>query len=251
MLLTESHLGGSNPSTTAIYVIMKIAVLVYGMYREFDIAVKSWEVLNNFDCDFYFSTWNKSKQVNKNLGYSREFNVDKNMILQHYPNAMIDILDEVNYIGLSNSGKMIFHWKNCLSLLNKSNKNYDYIILLRFDDYFESIVPSEMLSNLIKPNILYSTSILKYDDDRFFLSDIFLLGSYDMMKKLIDTVPIIHSDIHHYLGKHVHDLNLNVEMIRFLHINVIRPNVIEINDIEINHETIHKKRVEWNTTKNL
>ena len=69
-----------------------------------------------------------------------------------------------------------------------------------------------------------------------------------MMKKLIDTVPTIHSDIHHYLGEHVHDLNLNVEMIEFLHINVIRPNVIEINDIEINHETIHSKRNEWNNT---
>jgi len=245
VLLTESHLGGSNPSTTAIYVIMKIAVLVYGQYREFDIAVKSWEVLNNFDCDFYFSTWNKSKQVNENLGYRREFNVNENMILKYYPNATVDILDEINYIGLSNSEKMIFHWKNCLSLLNK---NYDYILLLRFDDYFELSVPSEMLPNLIKPNILYSTSILKYNNNRFFLSDIFLLGSYDMMKKLIDTVPTIHSDIHHFLGKHVHDLNLNVEMIEFLHINVIRPNAIEINDNEINHITIHNKRNEWNNT---
>ena len=176
---------------------MKIAVLVYGMYREFDIAVKSWEVLNNFDCDFYFSTWNKSKQVNENLGYRREFNVNENMILKHYPNATIDILDEINYIGLSNSEKMIFHWRNCLSLLNEPNENYDYILLLRFDDYFELSVPSEMLPNLIKPDILYSTSILKYNNNRFFLSDIFLLGSYDMMKKLIDTVPTTHSDIHH------------------------------------------------------
>ena len=89
---------------------MKVAVLIYGMCREFDIAVKSWGVLNNFDCDFYFSTWNKSRQINENLGYRREFNVDKNMILQHYPNATIDILDEINYIGLSNSEKMIFHF---------------------------------------------------------------------------------------------------------------------------------------------
>ena len=28
---------------------MKLAVLVYGMYREFDIAVKSWDFLNNID----------------------------------------------------------------------------------------------------------------------------------------------------------------------------------------------------------
>ena len=230
------------------YYNMKIAVLIYGQYREFDIAVKSWEVLNNFDCDFYFSTWNKSKQVNENIGYRREFNVDKNMILQHYPNATIDILDEINYIGLGNSEKMIFHWKNCLSLLNKSNKNYDYILLFRFDGYMELSVPSEMLPNLIKPDILYSTSILKYDNNIFFFSDIFLLGSCEMMKNLIESVPSIHSNIHHYLGKHVNDLNLNVEMIEFLHINVIRPNAIEINDNEINHITIHNKRNEWNNT---
>jgi hypothetical protein len=119
---------------------------------------------------------------------------------------------------------------------------------MRFDGYMELSVPSEMLPNLIKPNILYSTSILKNNNDKFFLSDIFLLGSYDMMKNLINSVPTIHSDIHHYLGKHVHDLNLNVEMIEFLHINVIRPNVIEINDVKINHETIHNKRNEWNNT---
>ena len=126
------------------------------------------------------------------------------MISKYYPNAIIDILDETNHIKLSNSEKMIFHWENCLSLVNESNQNYDYILLLRFDGYMELSVPSEMLPNLIKPNILYSTSILKNNNDKFFLSDIFLLGSYDMMKNLINSVPTIHSDIHHYLGKHVH-----------------------------------------------
>ena len=41
---------------------MKTAVLVSGMYREFDIAVKSWNFLKDIDCDIYFSTWEKSVQ---------------------------------------------------------------------------------------------------------------------------------------------------------------------------------------------
>ena len=45
---------------------MKVGVMVYGQYRDFEIAVKSWNFLDN-GYDFYFSTWDKSKQFNNSL----------------------------------------------------------------------------------------------------------------------------------------------------------------------------------------
>ena len=43
---------------------MKTAIFVYGQYRDFDVVVKSWNFLNDLDCDVYFSTWDKSYQKN-------------------------------------------------------------------------------------------------------------------------------------------------------------------------------------------
>ena len=46
---------------------MRIAVFVYGMYREFDRAVPSWNFINDLNCDVYVSSWNHSKQGKFNL----------------------------------------------------------------------------------------------------------------------------------------------------------------------------------------
>jgi hypothetical protein len=45
---------------------MEVAVMVYGQYRDFEIAVKSWNFLDS-GYDFYFSTWNNSKQYSRKL----------------------------------------------------------------------------------------------------------------------------------------------------------------------------------------
>ena len=42
----------------------KMAVLINGEFREFDIAIKSWKFINEIDCDIYVSTWDKTIQIN-------------------------------------------------------------------------------------------------------------------------------------------------------------------------------------------
>jgi len=76
---------------------MKTAVLVSGMYREFDIAVKSWKFLNDLDCDVYFSTWKKSVQSSTVLDIHIDEDVTEDMILKHIPNAKIKIYDVNDY----------------------------------------------------------------------------------------------------------------------------------------------------------
>jgi len=107
---------------------MKIAILVYGMYREFDIAVTSWNFLSKFDCEVYFSTWSRSKQKNKKLDIIIDEEVTEKRILDHIKDANVLILDDV-FSELTNPEKMIFHWKSGLKMIKKSGffGKYDLI----------------------------------------------------------------------------------------------------------------------------
>jgi hypothetical protein len=101
---------------------MKLAVLVYGMYREFDIVVKSWDFLNNIDSDVYFSTWDTSKQKNIRLGITIDEEVTEERIKKHIPNATTSVQSENKFTELSNSQKLMYHWKNCLKMVKLKTK---------------------------------------------------------------------------------------------------------------------------------
>ena len=60
-----------------------VAIIVYGEYREFEIAQKSWDFLKTMDSDFYFSTWDISNQdetIEKQI-------ISEDMIKKYFPNA--------------------------------------------------------------------------------------------------------------------------------------------------------------------
>jgi hypothetical protein len=119
---------------------MKTAVLVSGMYREFDIAVKSWKFLNDLDCDVYFSTWKKSVQYSENLKLRVEKDITEDMILKYIPNAKVKIYD-VNDFDFSgdvcyHNDKHIFLLKSSLDMIKESGIKYDMLIMNRPDNYF-------------------------------------------------------------------------------------------------------------------
>ena len=92
---------------------MKVAVFVYGEYRDFDILVKTWDFLKDLDCDVYMSTWDYSYQENHILGYFVEKQVTENMILDYVPNAKFKIINEKEHYGeryrnVPNPEKIIF-----------------------------------------------------------------------------------------------------------------------------------------------
>ena len=97
---------------------MKTAVLVSGMCRQFDIAVKSWKFLNDLDCDVYFSTWKKSVQSSKVLNMHVEEDITENTILEHIPNAKIKIYD-VNDFDFP--GDKFYHNDKHLFLMKSSS----------------------------------------------------------------------------------------------------------------------------------
>lgn len=223
---------------------MKIAVIIYGMYREFDIAVKSWKFLNDSDFDFYFSTWSKSIQKCESLGYDLNEDITSEMISKHIPNAVIDVVNEDNVEfdfnglgpGLINSTKMIYHWKNGLKLIKESGKEYDLIVLMRPDSYMmlnddgiKKLKECSLDDRIYGCNFIHITGLKHY-----FLVDTFFCGTFHNISKLIDTLPNkITFNIHTELAKHILSLGLYVDAVSEFNSVVVRPNVREFEKSDV------------------
>lgn len=178
---------------------MKCAILIYGMYREFNNCITKWiDIENYYDCDYYFSTWNKSKQKYSNSNLIKEFDVTSDMITNYLPNCIYDILDEDVIFPIKpqypSSNKLLFHWKNVYELMKKSEKKYDIIILLRSDSVL-------FINNLIDINIdmwienhpddLFGKDIklISINPYKFISHDTMFMGSMSVMDKWINMIP--------------------------------------------------------------
>ena len=238
---------------------MKTAVLVYGEYREFDNVVDSWKILDRLNCDFYFSTWNKSKQNNNKLGIKREFDVTQDMILKYYPDAVIDILNKESISELDdmwgNGVKIYHHWKNCLKLLKDSKKKYDFILIIRPDLFLTlnknyTLFPIKLLSKIYKKNSLFVGGDIVTNT---MVSDVFIFGSYDVLEKLLNDSNDFGGDIHYELFNYIN--NSKIEFIHtnlFIKTDIVRPNVFfnkNANDCVFDEDDyIYKKQMEWDST---
>jgi len=238
---------------------MKIAIIVYGMYREFDIAVKSWKFINDPAFDFYFSTWNKSIQKCQPLGYDLNEDIVPEMISKHIPNAVIDIVDENNVEfdfsglgnGLINSTKMIYHWKNGLKLIKESGKEYDLVVLMRPDSYM--MLNDDGIKKLKKcflDDRIYGCNYIHITGpEHYFLIDTFFCGTFHNISKLIETLPNkITMNIHTELAKHILSLGLYVDAVSEFNSAVVRPNVRDMEKNEtLNLDTIIKYLRLWDS----
>jgi hypothetical protein len=222
---------------------MKLAVLVYGMYREFDIAVKSWDFLNNIDSDVYFSTWNKSAQKNIRLSINVDEDVTEERIKKHIPNAITSVQSEDNFRELSNPQKLIYHWKNCLKMVKDSDKEYDLIMLTRPDNYKAISQPHQRLFKYNKPNTIYGLEKIIFSSNEPFIQDIFFIGNFDVMTNLIETIPSTITSIHQDLSKHILELGYVVETVEHITMATTRANVRGMK--ELNIKNVFEKTMEW------
>ena len=249
MLLTESHLGGSNPSTTAIYEIMKIAVLVYGQYRDFDISITTWDFINHLDCDFYFSTWDKSIQTSEKLNITSSFDVNGDMIKKFIPNSKISILNESIILdtGIAleeNTRKIIYHWKNGLKMIKESNVNYNMVFLLRFDTIFTINCDYDEILKLNEDKTLYYDG--RGDVENKTVSDLFFISKFEVLSEFIDKLNDNATNIHTEISNSISSLNLKLNnVINKINFQIIRPNVRELIPNDFNLKNIWVKNREW------
>lgn len=234
--------------------MMRIAVLIYGQYRELDIAVKSWVFKDLFYTDFYFSLWDKTTMKSNNTEEKFEIMVNEEMIKKIIPNATVSILKENEYfetisndmIYVNKSQRAICHMKNCLKLVENSRINYDNIMLTRTDQFMTSYDNYESFSNLSKENEIYGLSEIYNVHEEKFMIDTFLFGQYYTIKKFIEKLPN-HDKVglHKDMAQTIIDTGINLKKIEKFVCTLVRPNCRELNDFELNHETISKKMLEW------
>ena len=216
---------------------MKIAVFIFGMYRELDSAIKEWSpsLLNS---DFYISTWNKSKQryngfnnlVSEEMKY-KEFDVTPNMITDILPNAVYSILDEKDIFktNIPNTNKMLWHWKKCLSLLENSGKEYDLILLSRADEVVWHDGNFEIWNEYNEDRIFGDAiRLLYFNPTVYSTEDLFFVGSQKLMTKFIKTLPnmedpnlIFHPNID--LANHILSLGTTTNIYHHFSYRLISP----------------------------
>jgi hypothetical protein len=222
---------------------MRLAILVYGMYREFDIAVKSWDFLNYIESDLYFSTWSRSAQKNLRLGITIDEEVTEERIKTHVPTAITSVQLEDNFTSLTNPQKLIHHWNNCLKMVRESGKDYDLIMLTRPDSYKVIDKPYQRLFNYNKPNTIYGLDKITFNNNEPFIQDIFFIGNFNVISNLIDTIPNNITSIHQDLSKHILNLGYVVDTVDRIYVATTRANVRGMK--ELNIKNVFEKTMEW------
>ena len=243
---------------------MKVAVIIYGAYRELDINYKTWHFLNELDCDVYTSIWdNEMKESSRlNTVHSRE-NITKEDVNKFLPNANITVHNQREYnlkvYGYEqefyshdkNSSKVFFHWKFCLDKIKKSGIKYDYILLNRTDSYVVYDKPFSELLDFNQDDVLYVRSncrrptLYKFENN-WTCDDIIVWGKCETVSKMIDGIEFEKNmNIHFDFGDYLHDNNVTIVNIEKLEIWTTRPNIRTINENEITPQIIEQKMQEW------
>lgn len=181
---------------------MKVAVLIFGEYRTFDTAVKTWNCKFWDDVDFYMSTWNTSVMSSHCSTTHLE-----TPIIETEINSTIDILPNVNlkitnsnskeYIENHDTNKMIYHWKTLYNMVIDSGKEYDCIFLVRPDAYF--FIQPSFFENA-KKDILYSANGINDG-----AHDIFFFGYGNLVLDFLKNIPSKMDNIHTELTTYLKD----------------------------------------------
>lgn len=237
---------------------MKTAVLVSGMCRQFDIAVKSWKFLQDLDCDVYFSTWKKSVQYSKALNIHIEEYITEDMILEHIPNAKVKIYD-VNDFDFSadieyHNNKHLFLMKSSLNMIKESGVEYDLLIMTRPDNYCFYDYSADSYPKLIKKDVIFGMTPIyitgKPSSKEYFLVEYFMVGHFETLFNTIDSLPTtMLGNIHSEFAKVILKLDYYVVQLPEFDLKLIRPNVRDLKVEDISNESVQQKFMEWGQNK--
>lgn len=188
-----------------------VAVLIYGEYRDFDSAVKTWDFLRNYQCEYYFSTWDTSRGTA----------VTPTMITDHLPKCTYDIInkDLVYPTQPGDTASYIFyHWINLFRMIQ--NKKYDKVILIRTDLRYKRPNPKVKLE--FKDDRIYglypAMKVIGLNPIKFFTNDQFFIGNYDTMVKAFNDLSEKHSHpvdeiytTHYHFPQWLYEKNILIE----------------------------------------
>jgi len=204
---------------------MKIAVLISGEYRKFNICRSSMKFLDDSNVDVYVSTWDKTNynipKIKKHYNENITFEIIKND-LNRDAIIKIDTLDILSTLPNKHSVPMIYRWKRGIEMIKKSEIDYDYIIITRTDLFFNISKIIESIDFHQFNNTLGSAW-----SHTGFLNDLFLISNYKKMEELIEKISIdewvdINEQWHYWWWKYASTIFDNIIDYRDMNFTVCR-----------------------------
>ena len=229
----------------------KIAVLIFGEYRSFDLCVRTYDPILAGN-DIYFSTWDESHQTNP-LDNTLTHNVvgitDAKIrnILSDY-NVVATCIDHYEHSYWSRiryNAPMLHRIHRGLNLIRESGIQYDIIIVTRPDIYFNTFhtpIDWDMLCN----GKLYAS----WFHNEGFLSEHLLISRADIIMSNIfmsesDWQTCDETDWHKRFHNHVLSSGIKIENMSFMPSLVfVRPNIETINS----YDDAHSNFIFWRDT---
>jgi len=158
---------------------MKIALLIGGMLRQHSVARKSWNLIKELSLDIYFSTWDKSIDINPGLGIYKETVVTEDQII-HPAKISIQNSELLNYN--SNFRKQMHHWQILAEMLPDV---YDIVIITRPDLYFQTNADSFLeFLNTVENNTIYT---LYQMPEKNHIDDLMLISTPATFKSFVES----------------------------------------------------------------
>lgn len=204
-------------------------LIFFGEYRTFEVIIPQLKQLD--DCDIIFSTWNKKSDwshYTPQTPYAIKTTITEEQIKNIIPNCKVILTEEDDFTyNQNNTQKMIFHWKTAINSI-KNNLIYDRIILHRCDTIstFHLFLEKEF-----KNDVLY-VDVGPKDENGFWVNDYVFAGTYNIVKKFVETLNYTECTLTHYsIGNSIIKNNINY----FNFIELFNSNEFKIDIVRDNH----------------
>lgn len=167
---------------------MKVAVLLSGEYRMFDICRPTMTFLDDSEVDVYVSTWDTTHHVRPGINLSCYETVTEEQIanvLGRQATIQVESVEVQKTLPDHYNCNMIHRWKQGFQLIQNSGIAYDAIIITRFDLCYDLRWHNQMPNFHYYKNALGSTWTT---DDK--LGDLFMVSSYNKMTEFMTALTI-------------------------------------------------------------
>lgn len=170
---------------------MKVALVIAGMYREFDHCYPTWTFMPYLDVDIYFSTWDRSVEKNEKLNIDIDEPVTIERIQQHVQPFNYCIEQYRDRQQDQNSKNMTNRWAQGIDLVLGSQISYDRIVIIRPDSFMDIDDAAFVTAlNEIIPGHFYTPGgVMQHVNGETgikgnAINDFVIAGDYETMKQL-------------------------------------------------------------------
>jgi hypothetical protein len=215
---------------------MKIALLIAGELREFQVAKNFWPFLNIPNLDIYMSTWSTSIKDDPVNNEKITEVVDRDSLEKslNFKKIIIEDLPHASAVGIH---LYLYKIRGLIEVVVAENIEYDIVIVIRPDLIF-TLFPSYDLVNHIVDNVKHDNIIHTITNnwkiaDTKLTTDVLYIGTLNTFKKFLnfipnhtlDTIPNLeHADIHSFLGKSYLENDIEVDNLPIYKWTIARPN---------------------------